>query len=104
MSTDADDECSELSLDPPEVVGELREEVLVNCTSSDESHDGIFFKTENNSTDPEEEKSFLLWVLDLNQWDIKAKCMVKLSDNSECSKDLKITVYRKCEFKSIHYQ
>lgn len=108
MSTDADGECDSehnpLNLDPPEVVGEFGESVLVNCTSSEENHDGIFFEDENIDTDPEEDKNFFLFALTLNQWDMNAKCIVKLNDTFECSKDLKITVYRKCEFKSIHYQ
>lgn len=108
MSTDADGECNSevnpLNLEPPEIVGVLGESVLVNCTSLEENHDGISIKYENSDTDPEEDESFLLSSVPLNQWNMAAKCIIKLNDTTECSKDFKITVYRKCVSKSIHYQ
>lgn len=107
MSTDAHGECNSelnpLNLDPPEVVGELGESVLVNCTSSEEDYDGIFLYENTELTMEDDEEKFLSWDLLLNQWNITVKCIIKLNSTSECRKDLKITVYRKCEFKSIHY-
>lgn len=105
FSVGGDDACqSLLMLDPPEVVGELGEDILVNCTTSEESPDAVFWTYDGTESELEEEKNFLQWPLHLSKWNTTAKCTVKLNETFECSKDLQITVYSKCTSKSIHHQ
>lgn len=91
-------------LDTPEIVGELREEMLVNCSTPEDSPDAIFWTIGSTESEHEDEKNFKFLILSLSDWNMTAKCTVKLNQTFECSKDLKITVYSKCDSKSIHYQ
>lgn len=93
-----------LTLDPPEVAGELGDNLEVNCTSSEEIHDGIFWTYSGTESDNEEDKNYKLLILSLSEWNLSAKCTIKLNETFECSKDLKITIYSKCKSKLMHYQ
>lgn len=99
--TDAESTCDNfLTLSPPEVVGKYLETVMVNCTSLDESHEELCWDADNTVTACEDE-GFGTFELSLNMsdWILKAECKIKLNHTFECSKDLKITVYSKCNFK-----
>lgn len=91
---DGDDTCHTLlMLDTPEIVGELREEMLANCSTPEDSPDAIFWTIGSTESKHEDEKNFNLLILPLSDWNMTAKCTVKLNETFECSKDLKITVY-----------
>lgn len=64
----------------------------------------MFWTIGSTESKHEDEKNFDLLTLPLSDWNMTAKCTVKLSETFECSKDVKITVYSKCDSKSIHYQ
>lgn len=96
FATDADSTCDHsLALDPPEVIGEYEQTEMVNCTFSDEFHDGLYWEIQNTKMEYEEERSFVELQLELSNWNLKAECKIKQNDSFECSKDLKITVYSK---------
>lgn len=104
FSVGGDDSCqSLLALNPPEVVGVLGEAVLVNCTTTEEYPDAMFWTYDGTESD-HDDKSFFLSELTLSKWDMTAKCTLKLNDTFECHKDLKITVYSKCNSKPIRHQ
>ncbi|XP_045888252.1 hemicentin-1-like isoform X1 [Micropterus dolomieu] len=98
---DADSMCpienNPLILDPPEVIGEYGDSVLVNCTSSDMNHTGMhWMQTVNNVEKPLSENeidSFINCYILLSDWSVTAKCKIQLKDY-ECSKDLEIIVYK----------
>lgn len=102
-STDADSACdpelNPLTLDPPEVIREYRDSMIVNCTSSEEDHDQMYWIIGDGVSQREEEMNFISSSLILSDWNLKAECKVKLNDTFECSKDLKITIYSMYNFK-----
>lgn len=105
FSVGGEDTCwSVLTLDPPEVVGELGDNFLVNCTSFEEEFDEIFWTYGSTESEREDVKSFTLLSMSLSEWDVAVKCTVKLNSSFECSTDLKITVYSKCHCKPVHHQ
>lgn len=105
FSVGGEDTCqSLLTLDPPEVVGELGEDVLVNCTTTEESPDAVFWTYGSTQSEHEDEKNFNLLPLTLSEWNMTVTCTVKLNQTFQCSKDLKVTVYSKCNSKSLHHQ
>lgn len=87
----------------PEIVGELGDEILVNCSTTEDSPDAMFWTIGSQESKHDDEKNFYLLILPLSDWNMTAKCTVKLNETFECSKDVKITVYSKCDSKSIHY-
>lgn len=92
-------ELNPLIVNPPEIVGKHGESVLVNCSSLVGDHDGMYWRLGNIDTDMEEEESFVSASVSLSNWNVTAECRIKLNDTHECSKDLEITVYSKCNFK-----
>lgn len=91
-------ELNPLSLDPPEVLGEVGESFFVNCTSTEEYHDGMYWRVGNTNNDMEDVHNFVSVSLSLD-WNVTAECKLDLKPNHTCSKDLEITVYSKCSFK-----
>ncbi|XP_034566554.1 intercellular adhesion molecule 5 [Notolabrus celidotus] len=87
-------ELNPLTLDPPVVIGEQGESVEVNCTSNEEDHYGMNWRTSNTDSGFEDEKSFVSEFLQLSDWNMSAECRLKLNETFECSKDLEITVYK----------
>lgn len=95
---DADSRChDELTLDPPEVVEEYGVEVMVNCSSDRDEHAGMYWSVENIDDAVEYDNSFTSRLVSMSDWHVKAECKIKLNDTYECSKDLKITVYKNPE-------
>lgn len=93
-----------MTLDPPEVVGTLGDDLLVNCTTSEESPEAVSWMYDGIENTNEDGKNFHTLVLPLSQWNTSARCTVKLNETLECSKGLKITMYSKCGARSIHRQ
>ncbi|KAM6965921.1 vascular cell adhesion protein 1 [Tautogolabrus adspersus] len=86
-------EINPLTLDPPVVIGEHGETVVVNCSSTYEFHDGMYWRTNNTDSNIEDE-SFIVEILKLSDWNITAECKIRMNDTHECSTDLEITVYK----------
>nr|XP_046230015.1 hemicentin-2-like [Scatophagus argus] len=95
---DADSTCpadmNPLILDPPEVIGKYEESVPVNCSGTDPYHDGMYWTVGNTTYEMRDEKQFFMESISLSNWDQTAQCSIKLDENTECSKDLKITIYK----------
>lgn len=99
-STDADSSCPDdinpITLDPPEVIGEYGDTVLVNCSSSEEFHDGLVLKLGNTYHNDNDDEHFVSGPLTLSDWSVTAECRIKLDETLECSRELGITIYSKC--------
>nr|XP_020496579.1 hemicentin-2 isoform X1 [Labrus bergylta] len=87
-------ESNPLTLDPPVVVGELGETVGVNCSSVNDNHYGMYWRTRNTDSELEEENSFIAESLQLSDWNTAAECKIKLNETYECSKELEIIMYK----------
>uniref|UniRef100_A0A3Q4BA76 Ig-like domain-containing protein n=1 Tax=Mola mola TaxID=94237 RepID=A0A3Q4BA76_MOLML len=83
-----------LTLDPPEVIGRYDDIVMVNCTTSYDFHDKMYWKVGQADPIEEEEISFVTLPLTLSNWSLNAKCNININDSIECSKNLEITVYK----------
>lgn len=94
-STDADSSCP-ITLDPPEVIGEYGDTVLVNCSSSEEFYDRLVLKLGNIYHNDDDDEHFVSGPLSLSDWSVKAECRIKLDETLECSRELGITIYSKC--------
>uniref|UniRef100_A0A4W6FY77 Ig-like domain-containing protein n=1 Tax=Lates calcarifer TaxID=8187 RepID=A0A4W6FY77_LATCA len=96
LSTDADSTCPKdsnpLQLEPSEVIGEHGDEVIVNCTSSSEDHDGMYWINGDNRTDSQEDAAFFPYSVSLSDYNVTAECKIKVN-SSECGKELGITIY-----------
>ncbi|XP_072299949.1 neural cell adhesion molecule 2 [Eucyclogobius newberryi] len=84
-----------LILNHPELI-ELGKEALVNCTTTAEGHRGMNL-TSGNETSFEDSTSFVLLSIPLVDFDTKAKCTIKLNDTFECSKDLRLNLYKEVQ-------
>ncbi|XP_062264986.1 intercellular adhesion molecule 5 [Platichthys flesus] len=84
-----------LVLDPPEVIAEYGSWVTVNCTSSYEEHEGMYWSNEESTMTVDEK--FISWTGQLSPWNVTAKCIINMNDSFECSKDLRITLYKNPE-------
>uniref|UniRef100_A0A4W6FWB2 Ig-like domain-containing protein n=1 Tax=Lates calcarifer TaxID=8187 RepID=A0A4W6FWB2_LATCA len=97
LSTDADSTCPKdsnpLQLEPSEVIGEHGDEVIVNCTSSSEDHDGMYWINGDNRTDSQEDAAFFPYSVSLSDYNVTAECKIKVN-SSECGKELGITIYK----------
>uniref|UniRef100_A0A3Q3WDL1 Ig-like domain-containing protein n=1 Tax=Mola mola TaxID=94237 RepID=A0A3Q3WDL1_MOLML len=97
-STEANSTCTTetnpLTLDPPEVIGRYDDIVMVNCTTSYDFHDKMYWKVGQADPIEEEEISFVTLPLTLSNWSLNAKCNININDSIECSKNLEITVYK----------
>ncbi|CAK6971163.1 intercellular adhesion molecule 5 [Scomber scombrus] len=95
---DADSTCptelNPLSLEPPEIIEEYGASVFVNCTSTEEFHDGMKWK---GDSDMEEDEIFICKELFMKDWNMEAQCQIILNKSHTCSKDLKITIYKNPE-------
>lgn len=61
----------------------------------------MYWKLGNTENEKEDENYFIALPVTLSDWNVKAECKIKLNDSFECSKDLQITIYSKCNFKLI---
>uniref|UniRef100_A0A3B5BMY4 Hemicentin-1-like n=1 Tax=Stegastes partitus TaxID=144197 RepID=A0A3B5BMY4_9TELE len=91
------EELNPLSLEPPRIVEEYGMEVKVNCTSTFEDHDMIYWRVGNKSFPPVVDEMFVDQSVLLSDWNVGAECKIKLNDSHECSKELEITVYKNPE-------
>uniref|UniRef100_A0A4W6FWH7 Ig-like domain-containing protein n=1 Tax=Lates calcarifer TaxID=8187 RepID=A0A4W6FWH7_LATCA len=82
-----------LQLEPSEVIGEHGDEVIVNCTSSSEDHDGMYWINGDNRTDSQEDAAFFPYSVSLSDYNVTAECKIKVN-SSECGKELGITIYK----------
>ncbi|XP_069004947.1 vascular cell adhesion protein 1 [Embiotoca jacksoni] len=98
---DADSTCpterNPLVLDPPEIIEEYGKSVLVNCSTTFEKHDGMYWRAGNQSFDTKKNEGVVSKLVELSDWNLKFECKVKLNDSLECSKELKVTVYKNPE-------
>ncbi|XP_032392823.1 vascular cell adhesion protein 1 isoform X2 [Etheostoma spectabile] len=96
---DADNLCptdlNPLTLDPPEVIYGYEESVVVNCISTEDNHAGMYWTVGNTDHPVEYDNSSI--QVSLSNWNVKAECKINLTGTYECSKDLKITVYKNPE-------
>lgn len=83
-----------LTLQPPELVQEIDEVTLVNCTTTVDGHRGIYW-TYGNETQREYVNSFVTIPISPSDWNTQANCTIKLSDTEECSEELKVKVYQR---------
>lgn len=102
-STDADGTCptdaNPLILEPPEVIEEYGSVVFVNCTSTTDYYDEMYWKYGTRESGIEEDSAFITGEMSLADWNVTAECKIKLNASLECSKNLEITIYSKCNFK-----
>ncbi|XP_071389514.1 intercellular adhesion molecule 5 [Centroberyx affinis] len=91
-------ESNPLTLDPPELMVEHEQSFQVNCSSTTHNYDKIFWSSENGIIDEEEEMEFItLVVANMSDWDVQHQCKIKIDETHECSKDLRLTVYKNPE-------
>lgn len=83
-----------LILQPPELVQELGEDTLVNCTTTDDGHRGIYW-TYGNETQREDVNSFVAMSILSSDWNTQANCTIKLNDTYECTEELKVKAYKR---------
>lgn len=95
---DADSSCppelNPLTLDPPEVIEEYGNLLQLNCTSEILEHEGMYWRTGTEPSDPEEEDMYVSSPMIQADWDVSAECKIKLNDSFECSKEVEFTVYK----------
>lgn len=93
---DADVTCpaDQFILNPPEVIAEYGQEVVVNCTSTDDDFDEIYWRDGTRQSEKNTDGSSISWTLHLSDWNIKPKCIIKLNESFECSKDLGMTIFK----------
>ncbi|XP_042361779.1 intercellular adhesion molecule 5 [Plectropomus leopardus] len=98
---DADSICpsdlNTLTLEPDKLLidfGAKNVSELVNCTSTDEDHDGMYWSFGNSNSSVEYGESFIAWSLSLSDLNETAQCKIKQSDGHECSIELDITLYK----------
>ncbi|XP_019949996.1 vascular cell adhesion protein 1 [Paralichthys olivaceus] len=83
-----------LTLVPSEVIAEHGGEFLVNCTSSNDDYNRLFWSNGIEMPETEGHDSFTTWTMPLLDWNITAQCIIHINDSFECSKDLEITLYK----------
>ncbi|XP_039971660.1 intercellular adhesion molecule 5 [Xiphias gladius] len=95
---DADGTCptdaNPLILEPPEVIEEYGSVVFVNCTSTTDYYDEMYWKYGTRESGIEEDSAFITGEMSLADWNVTAECKIKLNASLECSKNLEITIYR----------
>uniref|UniRef100_A0A3P8X4M8 Ig-like domain-containing protein n=1 Tax=Cynoglossus semilaevis TaxID=244447 RepID=A0A3P8X4M8_CYNSE len=82
-------------LDPSEVIAEYEDEVTLTCNNTDDIQDAIFWQYGTTTSGFLEDTPFISWTLKLTDWNVtKAECMTRLDNALECSKELKITLFK----------
>ncbi|KAL3986904.1 zygote arrest protein 1 [Sarotherodon galilaeus] len=96
---DADGICTtEFKMDPPEIVAEYGgSPVIVNCTTTLDEHDGIYWTVGNEIFEIEDEELFISHSVPVSDWNVTAECKMKLNESYECSKDLKVILFKNPE-------
>jgi len=75
---------------------------MVNCTSEEEIHDGMYWKV--GDTDyPVEYVNSVSQSVPLLDWNVTAECKIKLNNTNECSKELEITLFSKFNSTCVIY-
>ncbi|XP_063760791.1 intercellular adhesion molecule 5 [Eleginops maclovinus] len=87
------DELNPLTLDVPKVIMNYGESVEVNCSSTEEDHDGIYWRIGNKDSEHLQD-SFISQSVSLSEWNVTAECKINLNETHECSKQLEITIYQ----------
>ncbi|XP_068575156.1 intercellular adhesion molecule 5 [Cebidichthys violaceus] len=89
---DADSGCSrELTLDPPEVLAEYGESVIVNCSSAENDYERFYWRV--GSTEFPVENSVPM-SFNLTDWNVTVECILSKQNDTECRKELTITLYK----------
>ncbi|XP_029293944.1 vascular cell adhesion protein 1 isoform X2 [Cottoperca gobio] len=95
---DADSCCppdtNPLTLDVPKVIKKYGESVFINCSSTEEYHNGMYWRVGNKDYAMELDYSYISWSVSLSAWNVTAECRIKLDDGQECSKELEISLYQ----------
>ncbi|KAM4597932.1 hemicentin-2 [Polymixia lowei] len=96
LQADADSNCpfevNPLTLDPQHVVVQHGQQVEVNCSSTSLDSGGVRWSTEKEM--PDVNNDFTLITFNVSGWDVQPRCIMKLNDTHECSKNLLVTVYK----------
>ncbi|XP_051244409.1 intercellular adhesion molecule 5 isoform X2 [Dicentrarchus labrax] len=87
-------ESNPLTVHPPEVIGEYGKTVILNCTSTELEYEEMYWRSGTTTSEKEDELDFVGWSVPLSDWHVTAKCVIKLNNSAECSKDAEITVYK----------
>lgn len=82
-----------LSLQPPTMVLEVGKVGYVNCTTTVDGHDGIYW-TYGSEKQPKDLDSFTVLQIPSADSNKTATCTIKVNETHECSKDLDIKVYK----------
>ncbi|CAI5675800.1 unnamed protein product [Oreochromis niloticus] len=96
---DADSICTtEFKMDPPEIIAEYGgNPVIVNCTTTLDEHDGMYWTVGNEIFQLEDEELFISHSVPVSDWNVTAECKMKLNESYECSKDLKVILFKNPE-------
>uniref|UniRef100_A0A668U5M9 Ig-like domain-containing protein n=1 Tax=Oreochromis aureus TaxID=47969 RepID=A0A668U5M9_OREAU len=96
---DADSICTtEFKMDPPEIIAEYGgSPVIVNCTTTLDEHDGMYWTVGNEIFQLEDEELFISHSVPVSDWNVTAECKMKLNESYECSKDLKVILFKNPE-------
>lgn len=90
-----------LNLEPAELVHELGEPALINCTTTDDGHRGLYWTYNGEKQEEEDSKLFTELTISKTEWSTKANCTIKL-ETSECSKELQIKVFKRPSNITVH--
>ncbi|XP_035766770.1 uncharacterized protein LOC102782264 [Neolamprologus brichardi] len=102
----ADSICTtEFKTDPPEIFAEYGGiPVIVNCTTRLGDHYGLYWRVGNESSDIEDEEMFISHLVPVSDWNVTAECKMKLNESYECSKELKVILFKNPEvFHSVQF-
>ncbi|XP_030592531.1 hemicentin-1-like [Archocentrus centrarchus] len=91
-------EDSRLILHPRRIIEEYGgNPVSVNCTSEIDDHNGMYWTVGNESSPIEKEEPLISYSVPLSDWDVKAECKIKLTESYECSRKLKVILFKNPE-------
>ncbi|XP_030592530.1 intercellular adhesion molecule 1-like [Archocentrus centrarchus] len=91
-------EDSPLILHPRRIIEEYGgNPVSVNCTSESDNHNGMYWTVGNESSPIEKEEPLISYSVPLSDWDVKAECKIKLNESYECSRKLKVILFKNPE-------
>ncbi|KAJ8251341.1 hypothetical protein GJAV_G00220300 [Gymnothorax javanicus] len=95
-----------IKLEPSTVLVRYGDPVSVNCTVSEEDHNGIGWEASEGSVDLVQDVENVIWKLDnLTDWNIEPRCFgnfpAETGPPSQCVEKLNITVYKPPDSVSI---
>lgn len=73
--------------------------MIVNCTTTLDEHEGMYWTIGNEIFQTEDEELFVSHSVPLSDWNVKAKCKIKLHESLEYSRGLEVILFSKFDFK-----